>query len=76
MTLSVLLKMFSQNVSRETFRNIYYLKGGVNMRVLFSPSWWISTLVSTLVTMFFIYIIKSVAIKYSIPVVSTVAEGV
>lgn len=65
--------MFSQNVSRETFKT---LKGGVVMNRLLSPSWWASTLVSTLVTMIFIYLIKTVATKYSIPVVSTVAEGV
>lgn len=46
------------------------------MNRLLSPSWWVSTLVSTLVTMIFIYLIKTVATKYSIPVVSTVAEGV
>lgn len=43
---------------------------------IFSINWWISTLVSTLVTMCMIYVIKQVAGKYNIPVVSTVAEGV
>lgn len=43
---------------------------------IFSINWWISTLVSTLVTMTMIYVIKQVASKYNIPVVSTVAEGV
>lgn len=43
---------------------------------IFSPNWWISTFVSTLVTMCFIYIIKKVATTYEIPGVSTVAAGV
>ncbi|MBQ7289036.1 MAG: hypothetical protein IJW78_04830 [Clostridia bacterium] len=43
---------------------------------VFSINWWISTLVSTLVTMCMIYAIKKVATQYNIPVVSTVAEGV
>ena len=43
---------------------------------IFSINWWISTLISTLVTMCMIYVIKMVATKYNIPVVSTVAEGV
>ena len=43
---------------------------------VFSINWWISTIVSTLITMVMIYAIKKVATKYNIPVVSTVAEGV
>lgn len=46
------------------------------MNRLLSPSWWVSTLVSTLITMCMIYLIKMVASKYSVPVISTVAEGV
>lgn len=43
---------------------------------VFSINWWISTIVSTLITMVMIYAIKKVATQYNIPVVSTVAEGV
>lgn len=46
------------------------------MKVLLSPSWWVSTIVSTLVTMVFIYLIKKVALRYNIPAVSTIAEEV
>lgn len=43
---------------------------------VFSINWWVSTIVSTLITMVMIYAIKKVATQYNIPVVSTVAEGV
>lgn len=43
---------------------------------VFSINWWISTLVSTLVTMVFIYIIKKVVGKVDIPVVSEVVASV
>lgn len=43
---------------------------------IFSLNWWISTFISTLVTMAFIYIIKKVTSKVNIPLVSTVAQEV
>lgn len=43
---------------------------------IFSPNWWISTFVSTLVTMFFIYGIKKLTASVNIPVVSDVAAAV
>lgn len=43
---------------------------------VFSLNWWISTLVSTLVTMAFIYIIKKFTAKVNIPVVSDIAQSV
>lgn len=46
------------------------------MTKIFSINFWVSTLISTFITMLMIYLIKSVATKYNIPVVSTVAEGV
>lgn len=46
------------------------------MRRLFSPSFWISTFISTFITMLFIYWIKKLAAKFNIPVISDVAEGV
>ena len=46
------------------------------MNRFLSPNFWVSTIVSTFITMLIIYLIKKVATTYSIPVVSTVAEGV
>lgn len=43
---------------------------------IFSINWWISTFVSTLVTMLFIYMIKKMTAKLNIPVVSDVAAAV
>lgn len=43
---------------------------------IFSINWWVSTLVSTFITMCMIYAIKKVATNHNIPVVSTVAQGV
>lgn len=43
---------------------------------IFSLNWWISTLISTLVTMCFIYIIKKATSAVNIPVVSAVAQEV
>lgn len=43
---------------------------------IFSLNWWVSTFVSTLVTMVFIYIIKTATAKVHIPVVSDVAAAV
>lgn len=41
---------------------------------LFSPSWWISTFISTLVTMCFIVLIKKVA--GNVPVVGNIVQEV
>ena len=43
---------------------------------VFSINWWVSTFVSTLVTMVFIYLIKTLTAKVNIPVVSDVAQAV
>ncbi len=43
---------------------------------VFSINWWVSTLVSTLVTMCFIYAIKKFTAKVNIPVVSDMAANV
>ena len=43
---------------------------------IFSLNWWVSTFVSTLVTMCFIYLIKKTTAKFNIPLVSTVAQEV
>lgn len=43
---------------------------------VFSINWWISTFVSTLVTMVFIYFIKKLSAKVNIPVVSDVVATV
>lgn len=46
------------------------------MYKLLSPSFWMQTLISTLITMVCIYAIKKVTSKYNIPVVSAIAEEV
>lgn len=58
--------------------HVKHYKKGVKkiMRMLLSPSWWISTIISTLVTMAVIVLIKKISAKYSIPVISTMAEEV
>lgn len=43
---------------------------------IFSVSFWVQAFVSTFITMLMIYLIKQIANKWSIPVVSTVAEAV
>lgn len=43
---------------------------------IFSPNWWISTFISTLVTMCFIYLIKKITATVNIPIVSDVAQTV
>lgn len=43
---------------------------------IFSINWWLSTIVSTLVTMGMIYLIKKVTASVHIPVVSDVAAAV
>lgn len=46
------------------------------MLQLTNPKWWINMFVQTFLTMIFIYLIKTIAGKYNVPVVSTVAESV
>ena len=46
------------------------------MSFILRPSWWIQMIVSTFVTMMFIYLIKKVTKAVNIPVVSTVVEEV
>ena len=43
---------------------------------LTSLNWWSTMLISTIITMCFIFAIKTVAKKYNVPVLSTVAEAV
>ena len=43
---------------------------------VFSLNWWLSTFVSTLVTMVFIYLIKKATAKFNVPVVSEIAAAV
>lgn len=43
---------------------------------IFSVSWWIGMFVNTFVTILFIYIIKLIAGKVNIPVVSNIVEEV
>ena len=42
------------------------------MSNLFSINWWVSMLISTMVTIFFIWLIKKVSSKANIPVVSDI----
>ncbi len=46
------------------------------MKQIMKPSWWVSMIVSTLLTMFFIYIIKQVTNKFNVPVVSDMANAI
>lgn len=46
------------------------------MNKLFSPSFWVQLFLNTFLTMVVIYLIKTVAGKYQIPVVSDVASAV
>lgn len=46
------------------------------MGALLRPSWWIQMFVSTLMTMVFIYLIKKVANKVSVPIVSDIVAEV
>ena len=43
---------------------------------IFSINWWLSTFVSTLVTMIFIFFIKKMSARFNIPVVSEVVAAV
>ena len=52
-------------------------KGGKKeMSFILRPSWWIQMIVSTFVTMMFIYLIKKITKAVNIPVVSNVVEEV
>lgn len=46
------------------------------MKSLLSPSWWLSTICATLVSMAFIVLIKRATQKVNIPVVSELAQEV
>lgn len=46
------------------------------MNFLLRPSWWISMIVSTFVTMIFIYLIKKASQKINVPIVSDIVESV
>ena len=46
------------------------------MNRLFSLNFWVQTFMSTLITMIMIYIIKQIAAKTNIPVLSDVAAAV
>ena len=46
------------------------------MKAILSPSWWISVIASTLVTMAVIVLIKRVTQKVNIPVVSDMVQEV
>lgn len=46
------------------------------MHKILSLDFWVQTLISTLITMFMIYLIKKVTSNINIPVVSQVVEGV
>ena len=46
------------------------------MKSILSPSWWLSTILATLVSMAFIVMIKHVTSKVNIPIVSEMAQEV
>lgn len=46
------------------------------MKQILKPSWWVGMIVSTLLTMFFIYLIKQVTNKFEVPFVSDVVASV
>lgn len=46
------------------------------MKAILSPSWWISVIASTLVTMAMILLIKKAAQKVNIPVISDAIQEV
>lgn len=46
------------------------------MSNLFKASWWVQMIVSTFMTMVFIYLIKLLCSKANIPVVSTIVGAV
>lgn len=51
-------------------------KGDFKMNRIFSVNFWLQTFISTLITMFMIYLIKKMAGAVNIPVVSEVASAV
>lgn len=51
-------------------------KGGENMNRIFSVNFWIQSFTSTLMTMFFIWLIKRITSTVEIPIVSKVAQEV
>ena len=51
-------------------------KGDFKMNRIFSVNFWMQTFISTLITMFMIYLIKKMATAVNIPVVSEVAQAV
>ena len=51
-------------------------KGDFKMNRIFSVNFWMQTFISTLITMFMIYLIKKMATAVNIPVVSEVASAV
>lgn len=46
------------------------------MMQIFTPKFWLQAFVSTFMTMLMIYLIKQIAGKIQIPVVSNIAEAV
>lgn len=46
------------------------------MRAILSPSWWVSVIASTLVTMAVIVLIKKATQKVNIPVISDMVQEV
>jgi hypothetical protein len=41
-----------------------------------SPKWWLNMFMTTLMTMFFIYLIKKATAKVQLPIVSDIVESV
>ena len=62
----VFLKLLEQHNKKEVKEISFILR----------PSWWIQMIVSTFVTMMFIYLIKKITKAVNIPVVSNVVEEV
>jgi len=52
------------------------MKGMIKMGRLFSLSFWVQVLLATIFTMIMIYVVKKVTMKYNVPVLSTVSEGI
>ena len=46
------------------------------MNRIFTPGFWVQAFISTFITMTMIYVIKMIAAKTNIPVVSDIAEAV
>lgn len=43
---------------------------------LTSPKWWCNQFITVFITMVFIYIIKTVSVKYNVPIVKNVSENI